>query len=84
MRLYLDSNVWDLRPRSARPRTEPKGRVILELEHQVGEGRVEVTHVVGLTLGRAGRSMGARPALLPPHIPAAEVAAGVVVPGCRY
>jgi hypothetical protein len=40
------------------PRAAPQLRLLLKLEHEVGEGRLEVTEIVDRMLGRAGRSLG--------------------------
>ena len=46
------------------PRAAPHLRLLLKLEHEVGEGRLEVTEIVDRTLGRVGRSFAALPAQL--------------------
>ncbi len=65
------------------PRATASLCALLELEHQVGQGRVDVTEIVDLTLGGTGRPSAARPAqltlragVLSPRLPSANSAAG--------
>ena len=59
LRHHLVAGHADLAPRAAASLC-----ALLELEHQVIQGRVEVTEVVDLMLGGTGRSCAARPAQL--------------------